>query len=295
MTTVASDILVIGNSGQVARCLSDLAGKRQLGVTCHGRPETDITEEKSLESVFVAGNPKLVINASAYTAVDNAETDKDTAFRVNAQGPANLAQLCKAAQIPLIHISTDYVFNGTKDAPYVESDPAEPLGVYGQSKLEGERAVQSILDQHLILRTAWVFSEYGHNFLKTMVRLGQEREELSVVNDQLGCPTDAMALADVILELSKKILSGQISNWGVYHACGAKQATWHKFATDIFATANEIGLQTPRAVHAITSDQYPTPVTRPPNSVLSCEKLRKDWDCTVAGYPDRLAEIIRSV
>ena len=287
----SENILVVGRDGQVARCLAQIGAHMALPILCLGRPDVDISNMDTLEAALEKTNPVLTINAAAYTAVDQAESDVDAAFNVNARGAENLARACAASNIPMIHISTDYVFDGTKSGPYTEDDPVAPLGNYGKSKLEGEIAVRKNCDKHLILRTSWVYSEFGNNFLKTMLRLGRERDQIGVVNDQLGCPTDAMALANVILEITEQILNKNTDNWGTYHACGAKQATWFEFAQDIFHTADELSLPTPH-LNAITSAEYPTPVTRPANSVLDCARLQQDWGLKVLGYDARLSEVI---
>ncbi len=262
-------LLVTGTNGQVGRELA----RRAQNVLALDRSGLDIGDAGAVDRVLAEARPALVINAAAYTAVDRAEQEPEAALRINRDGPAYLARACERQGIPLLHISTDYVFDGQRPGAWREDDPTAPLGVYGQSKWAGEEAVRERLDRHLILRTSWVFGGHGHNFVKTMLRLGRERDELRVVADQQGCPSYAGDIADTLLALAGRIAAGE-TPWGTYHYCGAPATTWHGFACAVFTKAVELGLlsRAPR-VQAITTAEYPTPARRPANSVLDCTRL----------------------
>jgi len=233
--------------------------------------------------------PDAVINAAAYTAVDRAESEVEAAFAVNRDGPANLARACERAGISLIHISTDYVFDGSKQGAYVEGDPVSPLGVYGESKLAGEEAVRTLCPKHLILRTSWVFSAHGNNFVKTMLRLGAEREELGVVADQFGKPTSAAEIARLILDT----LPDTEGKWGTYHLAQPDAVSWHGFAEAIFDAAKRQGIvMKVEQVQPISTADYPTPARRPANSELDCRLLKSVFGVTIRGWRESLAEVI---
>ncbi|MEQ9314939.1 MAG: dTDP-4-dehydrorhamnose reductase [Henriciella sp.] len=271
-------ILIIGRTGQVARALME-RGVGRFDMVALGRPDVDIADGASLMQAFEAHTPRLVINASAYTAVDKAESDEAAAFAINAEGVEKLARLCAEAGVPLIHYSTDYVFDGSKDAPYVEADPTAPLGAYGRTKLAGEQAVADVLSDHVILRTAWVYSPFGGNFVRTMLRLAGERDELNVVADQHGCPTSALDIADATLEIAEKLLSGA-GSFGTYHLCGQGETSWHCLAAEVFAISAELGGASAKA-KPIPSSEYPTPAARPVNSRLDGSKLARDYGITL--------------
>jgi dTDP-4-dehydrorhamnose reductase len=266
-------ILVTGGSGQLASALVTAGGDRVLRV---GRPEFDFDRPETIATSFRDADPWLAVNGAAYTAVDAAENDEAAAQRANRDGPAALARLCAAAGIPLIHISTDYVYDGNKSSPYVESDPVAPRSVYGETKLAGEAAVLASGTRAIILRTAWVYAATGRNFVRTMLALGQTRESLRVVADQHGCPTAAADLASAILTIADGL---EANGWrdsyaGVFHAAGSGETTWHGFATAVFEEASRHGAKTPATVSPITTAEYPTPARRPPNSRLDCGRLR---------------------
>lgn len=268
-------ILVFGATGQVARSLQDLAQTEDVSVTCLGRPEGDIANAEGVERAIVTHGPDIVVNAAAYTAVDAAETDSDAAFAVNETGPANLAASCKAHNLPLIHYSTDYVFDGTKDGAYSPDDPVEPLGVYGRSKEAGERAIRETLAQHVILRTAWVFSPYGKNFVKTMLTLAKSRDELTVVFDQTGNPTYAPDIAAHTLTIARNIMRAPQNTelYGTFHLTNADATNWCEFANEIFRQANDMyGVSC--VAKPIPASDYPTPAKRPENSRLDGASLR---------------------
>jgi len=260
-------IVVTGSGGQVGACLcaQGLArGHRVHGMRHH---ELDVTDLKAVENVIALIEPDVVVNAAAFTAVDKAEQEKDAAFAVNRDGAAHLASACRDTGIPLVHLSTDYVFDGSKRDAYVEDDPIAPLGVYGESKAAGEAAVRNTCDTHIILRTAWVFSATGQNFVKTMVKLAGERDTLRVVADQKGCPSYAGDIANAILDMLPQLEQGK---WGTYHYCGAPEVSWHGFAEAIMEEARAFMPIKVRRIEAIATMEYPTPAKRPANSVLDC-------------------------
>jgi dTDP-4-dehydrorhamnose reductase len=264
-------ILVTGGTGQLATALA--AASRS--VVRVGRPEFDFDRPETLDAVFDAVGPSLVVNAAAYTAVDAAETDAAAAYRANSDGPARLAGLCGRAGVPLIHVSTDYVFDGTKGAPYTEDDPVCPEGVYGASKLAGEQAVLASGAQAIVLRTSWVHFHTGRNFVRTMLNAGKTRDRLTVVADQLGCPTSAGDLADAILAIAACLRSGNRAEYaGVFHAAGSGEATWFDLAQAVFEDAAAIGLPVPRVDPIATAD-WPTPAKRPADSRLDCARLER--------------------
>lgn len=271
-------ILLTGAQGQTGHEITAFAKKHSIPIISLARTDLDITDLSAVSEIVSKKKPSLIVNAAAYTAVDRAESDQETAFRVNRNGPYNLAQCCKKANIPLFHISTDYVFDGDSPDAYTETDQTNPCGVYGKSKSEGEKAVRNSIEMHLILRVSWVFGFYGHNFVHTILRLGREREELKVVSDQTGCPTFAGHIAQVILDLSEKILAGHSINWGTYHYCDAPATNWYDFARTIFRKAYEKDLLKKHVkITPIPSSEYRTPVKRPFNSVMECSKIKKTF------------------
>ncbi|MFA5950033.1 MAG: dTDP-4-dehydrorhamnose reductase [Hyphomicrobium sp.] len=269
----ATSILVAGSKGQVAQELLKLGTVAGCRVVCLGRPELDIADAGSVRAAFATVKPRAVVNAAAYTAVDKAETDRASAIAANSQGPEYLARECHRAGIPLVHISTDYVFDGSSTKPYLETDRVAPLGVYGASKAAGEAAVREHCPQHLIIRTAWVYSADGQNFLKTMLRLGAERQELSIVDDQIGTPTYARDIARAIGHVLPQLIDRhEPIKWGTYHLTNSGSTTWFGFATEIFRLAAECGLPVPR-LKPIPTSGYPTPARRPQYSVLDTSKI----------------------
>jgi len=267
---VSGPILVIGASGQLARAL---AAASPAGLCCVGRPEADFDHPERLDAVFQRIAPALVINAAAYTAVDAAEGDAAAALRANRDGPARLAALCEVAGIPLLHVSTDYVFDGLKGAPYVETDPTSPTGVYGASKLAGEAAVLGGCSRALVLRTSWVYAASGRNFVLTMLNAARKTRHLRVVADQIGCPTTATDLAAALLGIAAILQRGwQAPYAGIYHVAGSGWTSWHGLALASFEAAARHGLEPPE-VSAIRTADWPTPARRPPDSRLDCGKL----------------------
>lgn len=274
-------ILLTGANGQLGRCFRDLVSETDT-VLALGSQELDISNRQAVLETAKQFQPDIIINAAAYTAVDKAESEPERAAAVNSHGPENLALAAKAVGARLVHVSTDYVFDGTGSTPYLETDAVNPLGVYGQTKLAGELLVRSILPDAIIVRTAWVFSEYGNNFVKTMLRLAKDRPELGVVGDQVGCPTYAGDIAAAILKMVAADAAG-----GIYHYCGDSSVSWAEFAQAIFAEGEKSGMlaRQPKVNH-ITTDQYPTPAKRPAYSVLSTARVSEfypasDWQAAL--------------
>lgn len=283
-------ILVNGVSGQLGSALA-----RHPGVVGVGRPAFDFDRHETIEAAFAAVAPTLVVNAAAWTAVDAAETDPEAAARANRDGPARLAQLCAAAGIPLIHISTDYVFDGDKGAPYVETDPTNPTGAYGATKLAGEQAVLAACPQAIVVRTAWVYSATGKNFVRTMLNLGRTRDHLRIVADQRGCPTSADDLAEIVLGIARAASGGWRDEYaGVFHSCGNGETTWHGFAEAIFAEASRHGTAVP-TLEPITTAEFPTPAKRPADSRLDCGKLERVFGLRQPAWQGSLARVIDKI
>ena len=280
-------LLVLGKSGQVARALAEQAGPAVDTVICWGRDDCDVSDTTAVQAAIAKLSPRAVINASAYTAVDAAETDQDAARRLNCDGPAAAAVAAKALAIPFIHLSTDYVFDGTKDGAYVESDTTNPLNHYGLTKRDGENAVMAAHGDAVILRTSWVYAPTGKNFVRTMLTLAQSRDALSIVNDQFGAPTSAHDIARACLRIVDAKRDGAAGH-GLYHMTGAGTASWQQFAETIFAeTAPWRGGKVP-AVTGIATSDYPTPARRPLNSRLNCDRLAADFSIRLPAWQDSL-------
>ena len=286
-------IIVIGAQGQVGWELTRRALALGHNVLAWDQAELDITDAAAVDQALDASGADIVINAAAYTAVDKAEQEPERAFAVNRDGPVHLATACARLNIPLLHISTDYVYDGAKTSPYVEDDPTSPMGVYGASKLAGDEAVRRLWPRHLILRVSWVFGVHGHNFVKTILRLAREREELRVVADQHGCPTFAGDIADTLLELAGRIAEIDAGGaWGAYHYCGEPATTWHGFASAIVEIAREQEPLPIKTVTAITTADYPTPAARPANSVLDCTKLTTQFNIRLRPWRKGLQQVL---
>ncbi len=285
-------ILVCGAGGQVGRELVERAAGFGLEVLAPARAQLDVSKPEQVAAAM-RQRPGLIINAAAYTHVDNAESHAEQAYAVNRDGSRNLAEAAERAGIPLFHISTDYVFSGEASRPYSEGDETGPTGVYGLSKLEGEEAIRSRLPAHLILRTSWVYGVHGHNFVKTMLRLAQQRDALGVVSDQVGCPTQAGSIARVLLELARRYATQGDLAWGVYHYSGAPACSWYDFAVEIFRQGEDAGLlaRQPK-VSPIATAQYPTPARRPAWSVLDCGRFERTFGLAPHAWQDDLAEVI---
>ncbi|WP_109122053.1 dTDP-4-dehydrorhamnose reductase [Azospirillum sp. TSO22-1] len=286
-------MLVFGHDGQVAHALRTMAAP-DLTVTALGRAGADITDADAVRRAVEAARPDVAVNTAAYTAVDRAETEAEQAFAVNRDGAGHIAAACAAAGVPLIHYSTDYVFDGAKDGPWREDDPIAPLGVYGASKAAGEAAVRAAGPRHVILRTAWVFGAHGNNFVRTMLRLGAERERLGIVADQRGCPTAAADLASAAVAVARHVLATG-EGWGTYHCCGAPPTTWHGFAEAIFEERRRAtGLAPPR-LDAIATADYPTPARRPANSVLDTARFAARFGLPAPAWRDALGGVVRQL
>jgi dTDP-4-dehydrorhamnose reductase len=268
-------ILVFGGNGQLGQELIRAAAVRATVLRALSHAEADIADASAIATALALWKPNLVVNAAAYTKVDLAETELEEARRGNEIGPAVLAAACARAGVPMVHISTDYVFDGSKEGAYLESDPACPISAYGRSKAAGEEAVRSHLAQHVILRTAWVYSEFGHNFLKTVLRLAATRDELRIVSDQHGSPTSAGELAEAVLNVAAAFVHDRTLA-GTYHFTAAGVTTWHGFASRIVAIAAPVTGRNPRVIPIGTAD-YPTPAKRPTNSRLDCRSFVKTF------------------
>ncbi|MBD2749442.1 dTDP-4-dehydrorhamnose reductase [Microvirga sp. BT688] len=269
-------IIVIGKEGQVARSLAERARAHGAQAVLVGRPKLDLADPSGIEDALVETGGDVIVNAAAYTAVDQAESAPELAEAINGIGAGVVAGAAAAMNVPLIHISTDYVFDGTADHPYREDDPVSPLGVYGASKLLGEEAVAAEAENYAILRTAWVYSPFGKNFVKTMLRLAGDRDEVGVVADQHGSPTSALDIADGIIAVARNLLEKPEDKnlRGVFHMAGAGFASWAEFATEIFTLSAH--LEGPSAkVRPIATSDYPTPAKRPANSRLDCTRLKE--------------------
>ncbi|WP_068827483.1 dTDP-4-dehydrorhamnose reductase [Pseudomonas sp. BMS12] len=285
-------ILITGRHGQVSRELQlALASSAELLVL--GQEQLDLADSANIRKQVEALRPDLIINAAAHTAVDQAESEPELAFAINARAPGLLAEAAAQLAVPLIHYSTDYVFDGSKGEPYNEADQTAPLGVYGQSKLAGEEAICAVGGQHLILRTSWVYSLHGKNFLLTMQRLLQEREELRVVADQIGAPTWAGTIAQATAKLIEHWRAGRPGPWGTYHLSGQGETSWFGFAEAIAAQLRLQGKPCARLA-AIPSSAYPTPAQRPLNSRLDCSRLQRDWNIRLPDWHAALLECLAS-
>jgi dTDP-4-dehydrorhamnose reductase len=288
-------ILVTGSKGQLGHELLIQGNNFGYEILPADLPDLDITDKTQVKHRLEKFQPSLVVNAAAYTNVDKAETEQNLAFAVNRDGPANLAEACAKFEIPLIHISTDFIFDGKKSSPYIESVPASPLSIYGKSKEQGENEVRSRLKNHIILRTAWLYGVHGHNFVKTILRIGQEKEVINVVADQFGSPTSAADLAAAVLQIISRIkYSGDI-NWGTYHYCGLGITTWHGFAEEILSLARQyISIKT-ITVKPISTAEYPRKATRPCFSALDCGLIKKNFGINIKPWQDSLKTVIRQL
>jgi dTDP-4-dehydrorhamnose reductase len=287
-------VLVVGRQGQLARSLAEAPQPAGMRMIVASRPELDLLQPDSVAHTFDDVSFDVVINAAAYTAVDKAESETELAFAVNSEGPRHLAAACALRGIPLVHVSTDYVYDGTKAEPYVESDPVNPISAYGRSKLAGELNLIEANPRHIILRTAWMHAPYGTNFVRTMLRLGATRPEIGVVDDQHGNPTYAPHLAAAILAVVTEIANLGASNgpWGVYHAVSSGETTWFGMAQEIFRCSEGYGHLSPK-LHSITTSDYATPASRPANSRLDTSKLAQTFGVRLPSWRDGIADCVR--
>ncbi len=284
-------ILVIGRSGQLAQALAALG---RPDIVFAGRPEADLTEPPSLARALEDRRPAVVLNTGAYTSVDGAESEPDTARAVNADGPASLAALCARAGVPLIHLSTDCVFDGRKATAYKPEDPAGPLCVYGATKLAGERAVAAAGPRHLIIRVSWIFSQYGNSFVRTMLKAAGAREEVTVVNDQYGCPTHAPTLAQALVRIAEAAASPGFGAWGTFHLAGAGETDRASMTREIYAESARRGGPSAR-VRGVASAEYPTPATRPLNARLDMTHTTRVFGVTLPDWRLGLAETVAAI
>ena len=283
-------ILINGRHGQVSHELQQRLGTvGELLVL--GRDQLDLAQPDQIRHQVQNIRPDLIINAAAHTAVDLAESEPQSAFAINAVAPGILAEEALALDIPLIHYSTDYVFDGMKAGPYNEDDTPNPLGVYGKSKLAGEQAIRDVQGKHLILRTSWVYSTHGRNFLLTMQRLLQEKPELRVVADQIGAPTWAGTIANSTLALIERWQTSQVTNWGTYHLSAQGETSWFGFAQAIGEALRQQGKPCADLL-PIPSSDYPTPAARPLNSRLDCSRLQRDWGVSQPDWQTALRECL---
>jgi dTDP-4-dehydrorhamnose reductase len=263
-------VLVTGANGQLGQAIEFISGNYpEINFVFCSSAELDITNKENCKEVFIKYKPNFCVNAAAYTAVDKAESEPEKAYLTNVIGAKNLAETCKEQSAILLHISTDFIFDGNQTKPYTELDTPNPTGVYGQTKLDGEKAIQEILKQHLIIRTSWVYSQFGNNFMKTMLWLASERDTLSVVNDQIGTPTNAVDLAEVLIKIISSDSQLLTSNFGIYNFSNEGHCSWYDFAKKIFEINNiKIDLK------PIPTSSYPTTAKRPSQSVLDKSKIK---------------------
>ncbi len=269
-------ILVTGANGQVGSELIRRGNTRGFQMFASDFSDLDISSQGAVNKYTKKLKPDMLINAAAYTAVDKAESEKELAHAINRDGATYLAQACSKVDIPLFHISTDYIFDGASTSAYVETDTPNPQSVYGKSKLEGDLAIESSIEKHIILRVSWVFGAKGNNFVKTMLRLGKEKEELKIVADQHGGPTWSGAIASTLLDIAKRYAEGNPIQYGTYHYSSQPTTTWYEFANLIFDQAMDLGMMEKRPkIYPISTEEFPTPAVRPVNSALDCSKIVK--------------------
>ncbi|MFP5437632.1 MAG: dTDP-4-dehydrorhamnose reductase [Bacteroidia bacterium] len=277
-------VLVTGGNGQLGQALKKSSeAYPEIDFSFYGSAEADVTDIDSLKTQFDAVKPEFCINAAAYTAVDKAESEPEKAGLINVQGAANLAEVCNSFGTTLLHVSTDFVFDGTGTQPYVETDTTNPVSVYGTTKLGGEEAIIAVADKYFIIRTSWVYSEFANNFYKTMLRVGIPGATVKVVSDQVGSPTNANDLAGALISIIK---SGSTA-YGIYHYSGEGQCSWYDFAKEIFAV-NKINVD----LHAIPTASYPTPAQRPAYSVMDKSKIKNEFGIATPHWKERLKSVI---
>ncbi len=286
-------LLVTGREGQVAQSLAERAAAHPgVEIVAAGRPELDLTQPDTVRRAILDARPDVVVSAAAYTAVDQAEDEPDMAFAVNAAGAGAVAEAARDCGAPVIHLSTDYVFAGDAVGPYREDDATGPRSVYGRSKLEGERLVAAANPRHVVLRTAWVYSPFGKNFVRTMLRLAETRDALSVVADQWGNPTGALDIADAVLHVAARIARPDFAAWGVYHFAGAGEANWSGFAREIFKESAACGGPSAMVTDIATAD-YPTKAERPANSRLDTTRFEAVFGLAPPPWRDSLKPVVR--
>ncbi len=290
---MSGPVALFGAAGQLGREILEFAARRGEAVKGFTRADADICDVDAVRAALEGARPRLVVNAAGWTAVDLAESNPEGARAANATGPGVLARAAAEAGVPLVHVSTDYVFDGAKPGAWIESDPVAPLGVYGATKAEGERLVREAGPRHVILRTSWVYGVHGANFLKTMLRLAGERDELRVVADQHGCPTATADLAEAIFAVDRAIAAGGCP-WGTFHFAGTGATTWHGFACEIVEAAAKFTHKRPM-VTAIPTADFPTPARRPANSALDSGKFARTFGYVAAPWRQRVRETVRAL
>lgn len=272
-------VLLTGAKGQIGSEIgsevASLSQNRDIDVSAFSREQLDITDKSAIAQVIQSISPDVLINAAAYTAVDRAEEEQDAAFAVNCRGVENLAEICNESAIPVIHLSTDYIFDGKKEGAYMEDDSPSPLSVYGESKWQGEQALRRILIEHIILRVSWIFGTQGNNFVKTMLRVGKDKKSIDVIADKIGCPTPAKDVAETLLTIVRHIAGRKENVWGTYHYCGSSAVSWYDFAKAIFMCAKERYDFNSIKLNPIHINDYPFVATRPVNSALDCHRIQE--------------------
>ena len=288
-------ILITGSRGQLGRELFQEGQIWDFDILAPSHQQMDIADNKAVKNFIGLHQPSCVINAAAYTQVDQAEIEESRAFAINKTGCTNLAQICKKNEIPLFQVSTDYVFDGQKKTPYRESDPISPMGVYGRSKAAGEIEIRSNIEEHIIIRTSWLYGIHGQNFVKTMLKLAATKENIRVVSDQYGCPTSAGELAKAIIALANKWRQQSAVAWGTYHYCGQGIVSWHEFAETIVEMARRCGEVKTNRVEPITTADYPTKARRPEFSALDCNLIKKNFGITPKPWRESLKSTIETL
>lgn len=283
--------LLTGGSGQVGMAIAESAARHGFAVTAPTRDLLDLTKVDEIVAAVDSGDWSIILNCAAYTAVDKAQSEPALANAINRIAPGIFASEAARRGIPIIHLSTDYVFDGTKVTPYFEDDPVYPIGVYGASKEAGEAAVRAYNSTHAIIRTAWVVSAGGRNFIDTMLRLARERDEIGVVDDQIGCPTSATDIADAVLRVAQQMTGGNSAKVGTWHFVNSGSASWHDLAAFVFACASAAGHKVPRLNPIKTSD-YPTPARRPANSQLDTSRIIKDFGIAPRHWHEAIGDIM---
>ena len=287
-------ILVIGSNGQLGKCLKDQFKNETYDVTFSTREEIDITDFEKTKLYINSISPNIIVNACAYTDVDKAENNRLEANLVNNLAVDNIANICNEIGCWLIHISTDYVFDGASQESYKEDDIKNPLSVYGDTKLKGEKAIESSNCKYIIIRTAWVFSEYGNNFMKKMIDLGKENIKKKIIDDQIGCPTYAQDIAKVILHIIPKLIHDE-SIKGVYHYCGNLPCSWYEFAKEIFFEANKLGISTPKTLIPIKTIDFSASARRPENSVMQTSKIQEKFEIKPSNWKSRIEDTLKKL
>lgn len=284
------NILIFGKNGQLAQSLKQSI--KQHHCLFLGRNECDLLDQRDIKKHILSFKPDVIVNSAAYTAVDLAEAEQEDAFLLNRDAPHNMAQIAAEYHIPLIHISTDFVFDGEKKTPYLPADKVNPLGIYGQSKYEGEQAILKAHNNAIIIRTSWVFSPFGNNFVKTMLRLGCQKDVLNIVSDQIGCPTSALDLAKDIMQIIEKKSDFKKLEDKVFHYSGEDSLSWYEFAKIIFSYADDAGLKIPSSIIPILAKDYKTAAKRPAYSVMDTQSFTKTFDIPMKSWKIALKEMI---